>query len=416
MKWWLDHLYSTLLCACFVGCSGSTQGDSVVVIDGHEDFAALQTVPVPAASDVQTLQTPHVTMRSNVRFDVADLADFRRDGQFANFTSFYQQARGRISQDPARPHLAKEGNKWVPQDFDSLVLVSAMHHLNSIITYFIDVIKDNSGATKNLLHVAIYPEISVSGQPEYAVADNASYSFLLDMIFLRQSATQRGVPFSMSSAVLAHEFQHRVFHYNVWNKTAPAQQYYWNKIRHEQQLLDTRSKNLLDATDEGLADLFAVGFVKDPSAFRHVFKGTLSSFRRDLQGGFAQEASYDGLARLDSWYAQQWQCGAAINFQANKNWSKYCLGTVIARALWETAGQDLTVLRQQLLPVINASLQDIGSTIAQQGKYDVDLFFNAVVARATQQNMQSLREQLCLSVWRRFRSLYNPLQVPACFF
>lgn len=221
----------------------------------------------------------------------------------------------------------------------------------------------------------------------------------------------------MNPAVLAHEFQHRVFHYNVWDKNKKAREYYWEKIRKGEDLLDRRSKNLLDATDEGLADLFAIGFVQDPSAFNHVFKGILSAFRRDLAGRFAQEASYDALARLDRWYVEQWRCGYAVDFQgAQGRWNKYCLGTVLARALWEAAGQDLDVLRQQLLPLVNASLQDVGLQIATTGWYDVNLFFNVVVNRAVKQNMQPMREQLCLSVWRRFRSLYDPLKVPACFF
>ncbi|MEM7589393.1 MAG: hypothetical protein AAF320_04480 [Myxococcota bacterium] len=417
MKWWLGLFCSVLLCTLF-GCGGDGRQESlVVVLDGYGDSSVLQAVPFPQTSDVRVLQTPHVSMWSDVHFDQAEMFLFRREGGFGDFASFYQKAQSQISQDPARPNLQKQGDKWVPQDFDSLVLVSALYHLENVISYFLDVVKDDSGATKSPLHVGVYPDISTLGQREYAVADNASYSFLLDMIFLRQLAVQRGVPYNMNPAVLAHEFQHRVFHYNVWNKGEKARQYYWEKIRNGKDLLDTRSKNLLDATDEGLADLYAIGFVQDPSAFRHVFKGTLSAFRRDLNGQFAQQANYDALARLDDWYAKQWRCGYAINFQeSQKNWNKYCLGTVVSRALWEASGRDFVVLREQLLPLVNASLQDMGLRIVEQGRYDVNLFFNVVISRAVKENMQPMREQLCLSVWRRFRSLYDPLRVPACFF
>ncbi|MEM7494644.1 MAG: hypothetical protein AAF471_00555 [Myxococcota bacterium] len=416
-KAWIARAMSLcLLSACAGGPTGADT--PVVIVDGIDNTAQLRTVQLRTMEDLHTMRGQRISLVRRADVDLAKLAELEKSGEFSSFQAFYGQAEQEVTSEPARPSLLWQGGRWVPRDFDSLMLVTAYAHLEEIMAFFRTVVRDESGATKNPLSVGLYATVHSGGKLSLGdLSGNAFYSRLPDMLFVLRTGAERWLPYGLNKTVLAHEFAHRVFQYNVWVRQPQVQQYVW--ASPGRYLQGNPTLLFFRATDEGLADLAAILFTGDPSAFGYAFRGGFNGQTRDLQSSFAQEATYDKLMQTKSPFAQQWQC----HYSEDAMW--YCLGTVLVRTLLDAAAPEgsmeekITRLRQHFAPLLPRILQDVGSYIAaSQGYYGINVFFHQAVSRLRQVDDSSSRQlalHLCEATRKRFTSLTNPGMLPACF-
>ncbi len=414
--WIASAIFLSLLSACSGGPTGP--GTPVVIVDGINETAQLQTVQLQTMEDVHTMRGRQISLVRRANVDLAKLSDLEKSGKFSSFQAFYERAQQQVTSEPVRPNLSWQGHRWMAQDFDSLMMLTTYAHLEDIMTFFRTVVHDESGATRTPLSVGLYANVHSGGNLTLGdLSNNAFYSRLPDMLFVLRTGAEQ-IPYGLNKTVLAHEFAHRVFHYNVWMQKPQVQAYFWRNSGKFVQ--GAFSITHYRGTDEGLADLAAILFTGDPSAFGYAFQGRPDSQTRDLQSAFAQEVIYDKLMQTKSPFVQKWKC----HYSEAALW--YCLGTALVRTLLDAGAPGGSIenkiarLRQHLAPLLPRILQDIGLFIAQnQGYYKINVFFNKTVFHLLKQTnspgSRKLALQLCEATKTRFASLTDPAQLAACF-
>jgi hypothetical protein len=281
-------------------------------------------------------------------------------------------------------------------------MITAYYWLEQVSEFFTTVVKDQSKATRTPVSVSVYGSFISKGivKVPFGFIDDSSYLPLEDMFKMYRVADQEGLPFGMNPGVVAHEFQHRVFHDLVFQSKAKEGYLAWKKLSAtDSGLKYTKARLLLRATDEGLSDIAAVGFSANPNF--------LVDEHRDLNGEFAGAATYDNLAdsTIDGRFADSCN-GESLNY-GNPTWRYYCLGTVIAKTIWEAVDHNVDVLRDQVLPVLNQSLQPLSGMLFEKfEKYDLDVFWRLVHQRLP----KALQPKLCAQIKVRFHSLYDGIK------
>ena len=110
----------------------------------------------------------------------------------------------------------------------------------------------------------------------------------------------KGLPMSMNEGVLAHEYHHRLFFNQLWVNNNSEKRWHRYQARYNQKKkIQKRSHILLSATDEALADLFAVAYTGLPNFMAASLtsdKARLINEERELEGAFATKATYEILA------------------------------------------------------------------------------------------------------------------------
>ncbi len=315
-------------------------------------------------------------------------------------------------------------------DFDSLLALSAFAGINNVWNWYVDVVGDTSSATTEKGYVVFYGDVIPSRLLPLPMVqmDNAVYLAGVDAWMIFPVGNQEGVPYAMNHGVLAHEFHHRVFFQSVWASHAFER---WKSVLNTEAKISTdeqRSLNLLRALDEGLADINAIGFTQNitfmnPSFINdHVdeFTKTLldaESQRRNIESNFSDAATYDNI-REDALEHELFNgCGQANNYETTGDilsgdvWSPYCLGSVIARTLWDGTGRNFNVLNEIFLPAINRSLNELGIVLSTGKSFDVDVFWDLFIAELP---MDFDIQGLCENIHLKFLSLSDSGRVPAC--
>lgn len=225
----------------------------------------------------------------------------------------------------------------IPEDWDSLTLLSYYHHLERAVTYFRDTL--GFAPTDEIVPLPSYYRLEFGiDQNVVGATDNAAYaptahSFLLfDSFFFQQ------IPLAMNDGVVTHEFSHALFH-RVMNGDERLPIEYredWGPgpIAH------------LAGLHEGQADVFAAMQLDDPNFFRFSLPANLVD--RDM--AVERTLSEGQLFNLN-----------------NGESAPHEIGAVIAAAIWEfseSAGRQRTAeltLQAELdmLPELNGSF-DIG--------------------------------------------------------
>jgi len=225
----------------------------------------------------------------------------------------------------------------IPEDWDSLTLLSYYHHLERAVTYFRDTL--GYADTDAMVPLPSYYRLEFGiDQNVVGATDNAAYaptahSFLLfDSFFFQQ------LPLAMNDGVVTHEFSHALFH-RVMNGDERLPIEYreeWGPgpISH------------LGSLHEGQADIFAAMMLDEPDFFRFSLPADLVD--RDM--AVDRTLTEGQLFNLNAGAAQVHEIGA-----------------VIAAAVWEFSegsgrqrAAELTLQAEvDMLPELNGSF-DIG--------------------------------------------------------
>lgn len=314
-------------------------------------------------------------------------------------------------------HLSFDGTRWVAEDFQTLTLFSAFAGLERAWRYAEDV-GDDSGATGQHALVGLEASTVLSGTLpiNLMTSDNAAYAAPLDSWLLLRVAVQDGVPFAMSADILAHEYGHRFFHKNVYDDERAFA--FFKKGFTEMTDLEQRASRLARGVDEGLADLFSLGVTGEVQGVPRVFEAAGPLFapesgRRDLEGGFADVATYQNLRDLTLDSELLDGCGASAqgDLFSQASFNHYCLGTVLARSLWDASGRDVEVLRGDVQPAVRRALSRMAENIAASDDFDVDLLLEPVAAELPP---GARRDAACAAFRDKFGVLVDEGRVPTC--
>lgn len=325
--------------------------------------------------------------------------------------------------------LVKTNQTFSAKSFDSLLALSAFAGVQQVWDWYRHELNDVSDATATKGYVVFYGDIVPSNFAPIPMVqmDNAVYLAGVDVWMVFPVGSQEGVPYAMNHGVLAHEFHHRVFFQSVWAKEAFER---WKTLLNADESLsadEQRSLNILRALDEGLADINAIGFTRNVRFMNPSFESihldvltnellTAESERRNIESDFLDLATYDNLATDTLEHDLVSGCGRSNDFKTTTDifgdvWSPYCLGSVIARTLWDGAQRDFEILNQSILPSINQTLPILGAEMAMGNSFDLDLFFNILLDTLPDEFDHSI---LCEHIQLKFTSLTESGRIPKC--
>ncbi len=150
----------------------------------------------------------------------------------------------------------------VPQDWDSLTLLSYYHHLEKSVAYFQSLGFD----TAPMVPLPSYYRIQAGfDQTVIGLTDNAAYLPTGHAFLLFESFFIHDIPLAMNDGVVTHEFAHAIFH-RVMNGD--------ERMPIEYRLdWPAETINHLGGLHEGQSDIFAAMQFDEPDFFRFSFPG-----------------------------------------------------------------------------------------------------------------------------------------------
>lgn len=338
----------------------------------------------------------------------------------SSFAGLVTQLQGNIGGQLISLNLSTHDGIARGQSFDSVLALSAYCHLERIFLFAKTKANIQDNFFRRPLTIAVYGEIlsEEGNSTPISKADNALYIGSADIVFLLPLGQEEGLPLAMHEGVLAHEFHHRVFFTQVWDNRRFTNLWSLFQSRYDQNQnrLDTRSRILLNALDEGLADVFAVALTGLPDYLNvSLTHGSTEALRkqRDLNGEFAEQTTYDLLLNSDLEKNLLQLCGENADDFTNPKFNIYCLGTVIAKAIYEASSRNLGTLQDHTLPAITSSLWAIAKALDGSQQFTLDVFFEELVNNVSSRSNE-LRTKLCSELKVRFTSLATNDRIPSC--
>jgi len=421
MRYFFKKLYSYLLVIFFMGCTVDKKPYflEIVGLDRERpDNYSLRIVEVKKLPDFSSQNLANFIYLSDVKIYQRDLAYAALKSR--SFDDMRNNLQTNFDKSPLEPLYAESNGVFRANTFESLLILSAFYHFENI---------RNFAQTRGLLHadhdkkplrVAIYGEIyATSTDAIPAVShDNAVYVGSADIVALFPVGDSMGLPMSMNEGILAHEYHHRLFFNQLWvNNNSPKRWLkYQARYNQKRKVSQKRSHLLLSATDEALADLFAVAYTGLPdfmAASLTTKKTRLINEQRELEGEFAAKATYEALAMSNLEPHLRKYCPAQSRNFTNAHFNIYCLATVIAKVFYEACDKDTKKLGSMALPLIHSVLPIIGNALEKNEPYDLDLLFEAA-ALASKKTHPIFHKKLCEELNKRFVTLIISNRIPSC--
>jgi hypothetical protein len=381
----------------------------------------LDDVVLATMTEVSTGKGSLFDARGGLEMAGLTVSDSAKNGD--SFATMVKKARGDGGKDMS-PNMTFDGTRYVALDDDTFTYFSSWHALESAWLFARDNLKDQSPAVTDHSLLGIDSAVvaaDILSLPILPVleSDNAAYAAPLDGWLTLRVGTQGGVPFAMAFPVLAHEFHHRVFHRNVFHDDQTFA--LWRERVTNTSADFTRSTRIMQGVDEGLADLYSLAATGDPNGLKRIFTQAGGRFvaegeRRALDGDFAKAATYDNLEQktLDATQLQKCSPGEQNphDLFADDTFNFYCLGTVLAAALWDGSDNDVETLRNEVEPAVNAALPSVADTLVAQNRlFDADVLLAPVVDNIPP---GARRDAVCAQLKTRFQSLVDDGKIPSC--
>jgi|GEM_PF-1948711 len=398
------------------GC-GPVSGDvpvEVVVFDDDDDIDVLGVEVIP--------DVVNILRGEGSRFDVVGVPKVgalelqtlvSEESLYPGYDDVVEGQRELAGGDVVNPRLSWNGSEWQAQDYDSLAYLTAFANFEKVWSFMSEY--DNTGATDEHAIVGFYGEVVVSNLITMPViaADNAAYVSTLDGWLVLRSVALSGeaLPLGMNDAVIAHEFAHRYVHHNLHLRTDENFDL-WRSATVNGFASSTDAFNLR-GIDEGIADVFALAYSGKPDFIeRSITSATPAISARDVEGEFADLVTYEHF--LNGGYPDNDFQDACNGDLSSEGFNFYCIGTLFARVMWDTAGGDANALRTEVLPVLEPALADASERIQRNGANGL-LFRPSFVLEPLAQRLPANRQQaFCDGVIRKFGTFVILGEVPSC--
>ncbi len=406
-----------VLAVGWVGCapSGPVVVEALVADPSADDGVRLDDVELTTLLDINTGRGSLFDARGGLQMAGLTVSDSAKADD--SFTVMRDKTRGDGGSSMA-PNMSFDGTRYVAEDLDTLTYFTAWHALEQAWLFARDDLKDTSPAVKEHSLLGINSSVVAADLLPLPIltADNAAYAAPLDAWLTLRAVTQDGVPFAMALPVIAHEFHHRVFHRNVFASDAAFE--VWKSRVLDQTQPQRTATRILQGVDEGLANLYSLAATGDPDGLKRTFTLAGGRFvaegeRRALDGEFADAATYDGLRTntLDAKFLRACNSAGSDDLFAEDGFNFYCLGTVLARALWDGSDNDIATLRADVLPAVDRALPRVGDTLAAGTLFDVDVLLAPLVDELPP---GARRDAVCARLEERFTSVLDAGKVPGC--
>jgi hypothetical protein len=229
-------------------CDPGTVSVELLDYDSDEDAYAFRVVDIETLDDVNRLEGRATSLVGDAELELnyqTNLLKWTEPG--------YHVAFGAVT----------SGGVLVPEDFDSLAMVSIYYHLERSLLYFEDIGFDS----KRLVPMKTYywPKFTVidTGGAREIQADNAFYLYATKKergFYVFPYSEFGWLPLSMNGGVMTHEFAHAVYDALV---TVP------NREWIDAGGLSLAASNFVYALNEGVADTIAVARLGDPDYMSH---------------------------------------------------------------------------------------------------------------------------------------------------
>lgn len=310
------------------------------------------------------------------------------------------------------------GQVAVTNDFESLSMLTVFNHFEKVWDFAHNIGGDRSGATSKETMIGFYATVgaTIGISIPILTSDNAAFVGMSDSFVILRSQILNGVPLALNSAVIAHEFSHRLFFHNVYAGPAFNNWYQSTVAGTNTDSLAARSIVLLSALDEGSADTHALTFLGRTDFISDSLQGSSGAttrIQRDIEGNFADVTTYEDLKwdTINDPETGDDLCGGSSEDFSLSTWNFYCLGTVWARSLWDASGRDIEVMRQEIEPALIRSMRRLGDEhLASYWGFDFDIIMQLMAEEVP----ESRRPQLCAAFRDKFQILTDT-GVPACW-
>ena len=397
------------------GCApigGPVIVEALVPDPGERGGARLDDVTLNSVTDLGAGRGELFDVRGGLKVNVTDLEAISED----SFDEMIERVRGDNGAD-VNARMGFDGTRYVADDYETLFYFSMFANFESAFSRARE-FGDDSDATNRKAVVGLFASVQYSEFFPVTLlsTDNAAYAPPVDGWLALRTAFQDGVPFAMHRGVIAHEFGHRLFFQNVFRAVDGGFEV-WRSDSTQTSLGEDalREQMLLKGVDEGLADVFAMSALIDKDAINRAFADAGDTFapealRRDVEGDFAAAATYDNLKDLTLDASLLQSCGlVSADFRGSFNF--YCVGTVLAAALWAASDEDGDVLATELEPAVIRALPRVGEQLVNGLDFDVDLFLEPL---AQELPPGVRRDALCEAARARFTSLVDEGRIPSC--
>lgn len=272
--------------------------------------------------------------------------------------------------------LDGEPGVWIADDFESLAMVTAYHHLEKARHRALE----QGMPARCLIGITTYYDLDFREQfagQGVALTDNAAYFPLLDSFLILPFEFYPTVPLAMNGGVMAHEYSHGVWGCII-EDSAPI-------ARLEFSVGEKGARQLI-ALNEGLADQFGAQVTGDPNFI----------------SGSIPEASLARNLSTSRLYTTEMDESALTG----DDFDPYALGAVLASALWSIREDALdprsvgaVVIRS--LERLRARLEAL---VAAGQAFDIDIYLEELVG-AFDDIAPAERDQACSKLQTRFRIL-----------
>ena len=412
-----DRLLVCILLAVCAGCSpiGAPVVVEALVLD-DDAVAVIADVTLDSVIDLNTGRGERFDVRGGWRVSGIDLLDTAGD-----LDEVIARARGDGGADIA-PHMHLDDDRYVADDYETLFYFTVFANFEAAFRAA-DAVGDKSRATSSKPEdraiVGLFASLVLAPFLPLPLvsADNAAYVGPVDGWLALRTAFQQGVPFAMHRGVIAHEFGHRLFFHNVFTGVDGGFDVWRaNLAETDPSDAELRALMLLRGLDEGLADVFAISAERSKDAVAAAFAVAGGPYvaetdRRDVEGPFAAAATYDNLRdlSLDADFLKA--CALKKPEFQQSDFNFYCVGTVVAAALWQAAEADAVVVAEEIEPAVIAALPKLGERLVAGEAFDLDLFLEPFVQALAPGRR---RELACTAIEKRFKSLIDANPVPSC--
>lgn len=355
-------------------------------------------VHLPNIEDIRTVKGANFIFESGQRFssEMPGLED-----ENIPFHEHVQKIRKLTNPKNLSLDLSFSDGVYKANSFESLLALSSYYSLENVRKDLIEAFDLPNSLAFSPCHVGIFPLVMNDLSIPDLTNDNAFYWSPVDSVFFLGVGDPSGLPFVLNTGVIAHEFFHRVFFYEV------------NYSNYRKNFTPTeKHSNLIRGLNEGLADLAAVIVTGNHGFLNLSLTGKYEQIEkeaRDLNGKLARVLSYEKLQNYKVINDSKKYCHADSNDFSNKDFNPYCFGTLIARTLLDAAGDNITSLKTHIAPKLKHALKDISLLLQRKETFEVEYFLNSLGKHTTD---KTTKENFCKAVALRFSSIKN--KVTAC--
>lgn len=392
----------------------------IILNQAGPDEYELGVVTIETAQDLATGHGDHFDVVGGMKIASLEAINIIGDREaFPTFEDVRDRTREISGGSPVAPELVVENGVVRATDYDSLTYLTIFYNFERAFNFFETVVEDDSGAVASQGVVGFYGELVASSIFPVPVigADNAAYVGLTDSWLTLRTTDTESIPLAMNDGVIVHEFGHRSFFYNVFERVEGGfdvfRDYTTQLATADDQTV--RALNLLRGVDEGIADLHAVAYSRDPEFLAASVTSVPELVQqRSPEGFFATVATYSILDDRERIAETGVGCTGTEISQSGFNF--YCLGTVFLRALWLGANADIEVLRNEICPAVRRALPNVGERIVAETGDDevIDFEIEYMLEAVAQELSPSRRGLVCDGFRQKFADQINSGRVPAC--